>query len=1392
MTTTTLRAYLDELSSLLEREALEETIGHCRHILQHFPKNVETYRVLGRALLERSRPDEARDVFMRVLSAQPDDFTAHLGLSSTYEDVDVNAAIWHLERAFEQEPHNEALHDELRRLLEQRDRSAPSKLQLSQGGLARLYLKSNLYDQAIGELTSALKKAPGRADLAVLLAETYWENGQWLEAGDAALAALDLLPDSLAANRIVAALWIANGRPSDAAPYITQLERLDPFTAWAVAHPAGEPVPASAFLINRLHWDARAAAASAVDVPEWVSSIGDVFDAPQSVALTDAFDYGAENLQSDSSGTFTLPVGISDPLTPSITGQSRMRGKTGMLSAPDEPAANAVPDWFSDFTTPTENAAPFAQPKELSNKAAPADADWLDDLMADKPSAPAVIPNQIVDQVEWLGAEAPPNYEIPLEDPTDNSALDPMAWLHTGPLNAQAAEAMESDLQPVPDDNATLDPMAWLGSGTATTAVDASVWLAPGKGDTGLLPEVSDEAAAQAADAMAWLQTGPLSMPPEMAAPQVETYAEQPPLDPMSWLKSGDTGLLPNLDEPDPLLSAATPSQLPKPSANDLSDFAFQFGDTTDVSNLEQDNTFDPDLHFDAINAASNILPVMGDMDAEGEATSMEDLDTNWMLGIEPSASAAPAAAASSNIEDLDLGWLDTVPSADLPRKKTTGRLNNLDERTTFGDEATPEEKRITQNLPKLPLGQSEADFGLDFADFSDAFATDATSGSAPVLGNLDNFGDLGGLEGLDFSAINFESAEQPDFEQSLQEAIKKQTSSLATPEPAVADVASLLPEIVDDFGWLSGGIEDTDANPLPVQPSAPANTPLADVDLGDFEFALGSALPADEQLDDSTFADPLPSPENDPMAWMSEGSLNWSDMPAEPTAAEDAPDPMAWMSQFNPDAAGSDPTQEAISFDFADFAEQPAFGNADDLAEIEALKFSLPTAEQPTSSPDLADMFNTPASSGKEASMTDVLSWLQTPAEPTTPVSSAPAEDTGLAWLGTGQLAATPTPSSDNWLDSLGSVDAEPAQTETPQFSFSPDPEKRGTGSLISPQMKLTLEDDFLSAFEQEGAASPASDFDFAALLNPTDTPTPIADFGLAQPEMPAPPIAAPTPEPAEPAADVPAQEVPLWKRAVTSRLPNLPARDTSADSLWDEKPAAQSSPSKASNTPDWMSALGDVFGESSDGSIANEAQFQADAEAHFEDLIRQTEANQTKERMPQTADLKPKDSPDWLDAFSPDDLFGDSASANLQPTNPADSDDESPSWLSMGQPASPAADIAAMDFSDFGAPADEASNDVPDWLSAMRPDLAGSKSAPTAQDLDFSSLEGDLGFGSTPPQPNVGTNVAKPNKLADTSSGYEQPRPPKPSAAPSDETSASSDFNFSKEPAWKRKKKS
>jgi tetratricopeptide (TPR) repeat protein len=174
MANTTLRAYLDDLNVLLDQEALEEAIGHCRHILQHIPKNIETYRILGRALLEKGRHQEAADVFQRVLSAVPDDFTSHIGLSGAWEQQsEIGNAIWHLERAYEHEPNNPVLQDELKRLYERRDGNRPDRIQMTRGALARVYMKGQMYEQAAVELQRGMEQSPERIDL---LCNVAWNN----------------------------------------------------------------------------------------------------------------------------------------------------------------------------------------------------------------------------------------------------------------------------------------------------------------------------------------------------------------------------------------------------------------------------------------------------------------------------------------------------------------------------------------------------------------------------------------------------------------------------------------------------------------------------------------------------------------------------------------------------------------------------------------------------------------------------------------------------------------------------------------------------------------------------------------------------------------------------------------------------------------------------------------------------------------------------------------------------------------------------------------------------------------------------------------------------------------------------------------------------------------
>jgi len=139
MAKVSLRSYNHEIDSLINRGQYEQAIAHCRHILRQFPKHIDTYRLLGKVFLENQRYGDAGDVFQRVLSSIPQDYISHVGMSIIREDEgNLDAAIWHMERASEVQPANKAIQAELRRLHGRRDRVEPPRSRLTKGALARM------------------------------------------------------------------------------------------------------------------------------------------------------------------------------------------------------------------------------------------------------------------------------------------------------------------------------------------------------------------------------------------------------------------------------------------------------------------------------------------------------------------------------------------------------------------------------------------------------------------------------------------------------------------------------------------------------------------------------------------------------------------------------------------------------------------------------------------------------------------------------------------------------------------------------------------------------------------------------------------------------------------------------------------------------------------------------------------------------------------------------------------------------------------------------------------------------------------------------------------------------------------------------------------------------
>ncbi|MEN8172619.1 MAG: tetratricopeptide repeat protein, partial [Chloroflexota bacterium] len=249
-----LRTYLKEVESAIEEHQIDEAIAHCRHILEIYPKHIDTYKLLGKAYLEAQRYGNAVDIFQRILSSIPDDFVSHVGMSVIREDgSNLDAAFWHMERAFEVQPYNPAIRDELRRLYGKRDGVQPPKARLTPGALARLYAKGGHLQQAISELNATISEEPKRFDLLVLLASAYDKSGEQVQAVNTCRLILQDLPYCLEANRLLAKLLLSSEHEEFRLGCEQRLQELDPYQLNFST--SAENVPAQTVMLEHLDRD---------------------------------------------------------------------------------------------------------------------------------------------------------------------------------------------------------------------------------------------------------------------------------------------------------------------------------------------------------------------------------------------------------------------------------------------------------------------------------------------------------------------------------------------------------------------------------------------------------------------------------------------------------------------------------------------------------------------------------------------------------------------------------------------------------------------------------------------------------------------------------------------------------------------------------------------------------------------------------------------------------------------------------------------------------------------------------------------------------------------------------------------------------------------------------
>ncbi len=346
-----LRAYISEIEGMLAAGKGDEAAAHSRYILDFYPKHVGAYRLFGKGLLDQGRSDGAADIFYRVLGVAPDDTEAHLGLATIAEENgNLLRAIGHMMCAYEAQSQNTAIHAELKRLYRLRDGAEPSKIQLTRGALARVYLKGRNYAQAVDEVRAALEENPERMDLQVVLAQALWQNGQRVDAVETCQRIVEKLPHCLQANVTLHEFWRSAGRDDTAATHLRRVEGVDPHLAREIRGRAGESA-GRALTIPVLDY-VPPTPDEAIGAPDWMrdleleeepapAALRDDLSAPPPEAHHTRHDSGAAIRSVPERLTVASPsAGQAGAGPVSGSRQSRTEGKP--------PSDDVVPDWLRD------------------------------------------------------------------------------------------------------------------------------------------------------------------------------------------------------------------------------------------------------------------------------------------------------------------------------------------------------------------------------------------------------------------------------------------------------------------------------------------------------------------------------------------------------------------------------------------------------------------------------------------------------------------------------------------------------------------------------------------------------------------------------------------------------------------------------------------------------------------------------------------------------------------------------------------------------------------------------------------------------------------------------------------------------------------------------------
>ncbi|MCJ7737127.1 MAG: tetratricopeptide repeat protein, partial [Anaerolineae bacterium] len=387
MTELSLQDYCDRIESVIEQGRYTEAAAHARQILKFYPKHVVTYRMLGTALLEADQDEGADDMFTRVLSSDPEDYLAWVGMSEVYERRgDLENAIWFLERAFDLAPDSRVLEEHLQDLRARRDGVREERVGLSRSALARLYIRGDLPSRAITELNALVEENPERVDLLLALAEAYWRDGQRVEASDLCQQVLNELPYCLKANLILADIWRETGR-DEAGLYWRRAQALDPENRVAHELLGSSAGPVKEVLVplleydaegeaERLSWmgevslagapeggaalvDAESVLQPKIEIPSWLETVGEDLDEREGISAAGL----VEDLAGDAVDNEAWEaVGVDLMDAGDVEIPDRMAEGASVELELEESVPDEVPAWLSSLVRESSEMDELALP----------------------------------------------------------------------------------------------------------------------------------------------------------------------------------------------------------------------------------------------------------------------------------------------------------------------------------------------------------------------------------------------------------------------------------------------------------------------------------------------------------------------------------------------------------------------------------------------------------------------------------------------------------------------------------------------------------------------------------------------------------------------------------------------------------------------------------------------------------------------------------------------------------------------------------------------------------------------------------------------------------------------------------------------------------------------